>query len=85
MLGIRRKGKVMARNDRMPQYHDLMNPLLKALHDLGGSGSIEEISSRVSESLNLPEEILSTPHDPDRSSQTEVEYRLAWARTYLKK
>jgi len=75
----------MARNDRMPQYRDLMNPLLKALHDLGGSGSIEEISSRVSECLNLSEEILSTPHDPERSSQTEVEYRLAWARTYLKK
>ena len=24
-------------------------------------------------------------HDPERGSQTEVEYRLAWARTYLKR
>lgn len=75
----------MAKHDQMPKYHELMNPLLKALQDLGGSGSIEEISARVSESLDLPEDVLSIPHDPEKSSQTEVEYRLAWARTYLKK
>ncbi len=75
----------MAKYDQMPKYHELMNPLLKALHELGGSGSIEEISSRVSESLNLPEDVLSIPHDPEKSSQTELEYRLAWARTYLKR
>ena len=75
----------MAQNNQMPQYHDLMNPLLRALKDLGGSGSIEEISSRVLEYLDLPDDILNKLHDPERSSQTEVEYRLAWARTYLKK
>jgi len=75
----------MATHDQMPKYHELMNPLLQALHDLGGSGSIEEIWSKVSEILDLPDDVLSIPHDPDRSSQTEVEYRLAWARTYLKK
>lgn len=75
----------MAKHDRMPKYHELMNPLLKALNELGGSGSIEEISAQVSESLDLPEDVLSIPHDPEKSSLTEVEYRLAWARTYLKK
>lgn len=75
----------MATHDQMPKYHELMNPLLAALKELGGSGSIEEISSRVSASLDLPDDVLSMPHDPDRSSQTELEYRLAWARTYLKK
>lgn len=75
----------MAKHDQMPKYHELINPLLQALHDLGGSGSIEEISSKVSEILDFPDTVLSIPHDPDRSSQTEVEYRLAWARTYLKK
>ena len=74
----------MATHDHMPKYHELMNPLIQALHDLGGSGSIEEISSKVSESLDLPDDVLNIPHDPNRSSQTEVEYRLAWARTYLK-
>lgn len=75
----------MAKHDQMPKYHELMNPLLKALHKLGGSGSIEEILSQVSDSLGLPEDVLSIPHNPDKSCQPEPEYRLAWARTYLKK
>ena len=75
----------MATHDLMPKFYDLMNPLLAALRELGGSGSIEEISSHVSASLHLPDDVLSIPHDPDRSSQTELDYRLAWARTYLKK
>lgn len=69
----------------MPTYHELMNPLLQALHQLGGSGSIEEIAQKVAELSDLPEEILNIAHNPEKSSQTEIEYRLAWARTYLKK
>ena len=75
----------MAKHDRMPKYHQLMNPLLSALHELGGSGSVEEILSQVSDAIDLPEDALAIPHNPDKSSQTELEYRLAWARTYLKK
>ena len=62
-----------------------MNPLIQALRDLGGSGSTDEIYQRVSENLKLPEDVLSVLHDPETSNQTEVQYRLAWARTYLKK
>ena len=69
----------------MPKYHELMNPLLAALHELGGSGSIEEIAQKISELSDLPEDLLNIPHNPEKSSQTEIEYRLAWARTYLKK
>jgi restriction system protein len=69
----------------MPKYHELMNPLLQAMHELGGSGSIDEIAQKVAQLSDLPEEILNVPHNPENSSQTEIEYRLAWARTYLKK
>jgi len=75
----------MAKHEKMPRYHQLMNALLAAMHELGGSGSIDEISAQVTESLDLPEEVLAIPHDPEKSSLTEVEYQLAWARTYLKK
>jgi len=75
----------MAKHSQLPKYNELLNPLLQALHDLGGSGTIEEISSRVSGLLDLPEDILNISHDPNKGSQTELEYRLAWARTYLKK
>jgi len=75
----------MENSTKMPTYHELMNPLLQALHQLGGSGSIEEITQKVAELSNLSEEILNLSHNPEKSSQTEIEYRLAWARTYLKK
>ena len=74
-----------ATKDDVPKYHELMNPLLSALHELGGSGSIEEISEQVISDLDLRDEVIEVLHNPEKSSQTEVEYRLAWSRTYLKK
>ncbi|MEX1021443.1 MAG: restriction endonuclease [Litorilinea sp.] len=68
----------------MPVFHQLLNPTLHALHALGGSGTIDEIYRKVSEILHLSDEVLEVPHNPNRGSQTKVEYRLAWARTYLK-
>jgi restriction system protein len=62
-----------------------MNPLIKAPQALGGSGSIEEIYTKTIELLALPDSVVSHLHDPEKSTQTEVRYRLAWARTYLKK
>jgi restriction system protein len=72
-------------NGRMPTFDELMNPLLKALRELGGSGSVDEIHEKVIEGLDLPEEILQQPHNPEIGNRTEIEYRLAWARTYLRK
>ncbi len=69
----------------IPTFDSLMNPLLKALSQLGGSGSIDEIYEKVAEIEDIGEEILSVPHNPEKSNQTEVAYRLAWARTYLRK
>lgn len=70
---------------KMPTYDQLFNPLLRALKALGGSGSIEEIYDKVVDLEKLPEDIISQLHDAEKSSLTEVGYRLAWARTYLKK
>lgn len=59
------------------------NPVIIALKELGGSGTIEEINQKVIENENIPDEISSVPHGEKNTSQTEVEYRLAWSRTYL--
>ena len=67
-----------------PRKEDMYNPLLQALRELGGSGTIEEIAERVISILNVPEDIATQLHDPEYSNETELEYRLAWARTYLK-
>ena len=67
----------------VPTYDQLMNPTLVALHALGGSTSIPELVERVIADLRCPREVVEQPHG-DRG-MTELEYRLAWARTYLKK
>lgn len=69
----------------IPTFDELMKPLLQALHGLGGSGSIEEIYAKTVEIIGVSDEVLAQLHDPEKSSLTEVGYRLAWARTYLKK
>jgi restriction system protein len=68
----------------IPAYDALMNPLIQALKILGGSGTIEETNAKVAEIMELSDEQLEVLHDPNHSVRTEVEYRLAWARTYLK-
>ncbi len=70
---------------KLPTYDTLMVPLLRALRALGGSGSIDEIYKKVVELEHIPEDIVSQLHDPEKSNLSEVAYRLAWARTYLKK
>jgi restriction system protein len=70
--------------ETVPKYHEFWTPLLKALRLLGGSGTVDEITSKVSELMALPTQVLERMHDPESSNMTEVEYRLAWARTYLK-
>jgi len=72
-------------SNQMPTFDSLMNPLLDALFALGGSGSIDEIYEKLLELENIDEEVSSIPHNPEKSNLTEVGYRLAWARTYLKK
>jgi restriction system protein len=68
---------------KIPQYNEMFNPVLQALHELGGSGSIEEINNKVIELQNYPVDIVDILHG--EGPTTEIEYRLAWARTYLKK
>ena len=65
-----------------PKANDLLWPTLKALEELGGSASIQELSEQVAKDLELSDEILNIPHQD--GPQSEVEYRAAWARTRLK-
>ncbi|MFC1997046.1 restriction endonuclease [Chloroflexota bacterium] len=69
----------------IPTYETLMNPALQALRELGGSATIEELYNKVVEIMGFSDEQLEIIHDPERGSHTEIEYRLAWTRSYLKK
>ena len=67
----------------VPTFDSMLIPTIQALQVLGGSGTIEEIYEQVIQLLNLPDQVLEITHG--NTSQSEVEYRLAWSRTYLKK
>ena len=48
----------------LPSAKELLNPLLLAVKQLGGSGTIEEINNRVASDLKLPDDQLDIPHNP---------------------
>jgi restriction system protein len=79
------KGELMAESNaikRVPKYHELMFPCLKALKALSGSGTNEEILDKVCELEKYPAEIQQVQHSDKR--QSALNYSLAWARTYLR-
>ncbi|MCP4537423.1 MAG: restriction endonuclease [Chloroflexi bacterium] len=70
----------------IPTFDAFMNPVIQALKSLGGSGTIEEINNKVVEIAELSDDQTEVLHKPEKGGgSTEVEYRLAWTRTYLKK
>jgi restriction system protein len=73
--------KKQSKTTNCPQVRFFYEPTLRALNELGGSGSNEEIYNRVVAITNLTNDVLDAMHN---FTMTEVEYRLAWARTYLK-
>ncbi len=69
-------------DSRIPQYSNLIMPTFIALKKLGGSGTNDEIFNQVINDLNLPDEVADITHNGN-VNQSELSYRLAWARTYL--
>lgn len=66
----------------VPQYHELLWPALQAVSELGGSASIGEMVETVVKREGFTDEQQSVLHND--GPETEIGYRLAWARTYLK-
>ena len=67
----------------VPTFDSMLLPTVQALQLLGGSGTTEEIYEKVVQLLSVPDKVLEILYG--NTSQSEVEYRLAWSRTYLKK
>lgn len=85
MLIIQKEGFAMSRIKKIlsPTYTELIVPTYQALIKLGGSGTNNEICEQVIKDLQLPDEVVDESH-LGSENQTELEYQLAWARTYLK-
>jgi restriction system protein len=71
------------RKKEVPTFDELMDPAVQALKRLGGSASIDELVPEIVRLLGLPQEVADLPHGT--TGRTELEYRSAWARTYLRK
>lgn len=66
----------------VPTHDELMWPTLLALKVLGGSGSNEEIVDKIIEQQRFLEDVQDQMHT--KGNSTKLEYRGAWARSYLK-
>jgi restriction system protein len=66
----------------VPTYYDLLWPTLQSVIHMGGSARLDEIAQAVIERQGYSEAQQAILHGD--GPQTEIEYRLAWARTYLK-
>ena len=71
-------------NSKLPSFDELIIPTVKALIELGGSGTIEEINTKVYEIAELTDEVLQISHG-EAGTINEIDYRLAWSKIYLKK
>lgn len=67
----------------IPKFYNFLVPIVHALRAGGGSATIDEMEEAVAQIANLSEEQRLQPHGD--GPRTEFGYRLAWARTYLKK
>ncbi len=67
----------------VPSYSDLMWPTLLAVRVLGHSAKNHEIDELVIEEEGFADDQLAVLHND--GPRSEIEYRLAWARTYLKR
>ncbi len=66
----------------VPPYQLFLWPALQAVIGLGGSASIAELDAAVIEQVDIKTDVQGVLHGD--GPMTEIQYRLAWARTYLK-
>ena len=66
-----------------PRYYEFMNPVLTALRERGGTLTNQEIVDAVVQLMHLPDDMLERKQQGHNMG--EVEYRIAWAKSYLKK
>lgn len=67
---------------QIPQYTAMLWPVLQAIKVLGDSGSNQEIEEKAIELAGYSEEQQTILHGD--GPRTEIRYRMAWARTYLR-
>lgn len=68
--------------DGLPKHDELFWPVVRALRQLDGSADNEQLVEKVSELLEIDDELTAIPHKA--GPQTEIGYRIAWVKSWLK-
>lgn len=69
----------------IPSFEDMLCPTVQALQELSGKATVDELNQKALQLMAIPPDLTVLPHtDKGSDRRTEVEYRMAWARTYLK-
>lgn len=68
--------------DGLPKHDALFWPIVTALRQLDGSADNEQLIEKVSELLAIEDELTAIPHKA--GPQTEIGYRIAWVKSWLK-
>lgn len=68
----------------VPGFEEMLKPVLLALQNKGGKANIADLDKEAITIMNLSDEVVQIMHKK-YGKQSEVSYRMAWARTYLKK
>jgi restriction system protein len=80
------KEEPMPKDTAVPPATKLMPLVMKAIEGNGGVATNQEIEKAVAAALELTPEEASMPHgELGEGSRTELGYRVAWARTRLKR
>lgn len=67
--------------DQLPKYQSLIPAMVEVISTAGKPISNAEIELKMIQKLNIPAHLVSIIHSGKR---TELQYRLAWARTKAK-
>ena len=66
----------------LPKHDALFWPVVRAFRELHDAADNAQLLSKVVELLNLPDELAEIPHKAGPS--TEIQYRVAWVKSWLK-
>lgn len=67
----------------LPRHDGLFWPVVKAFRSLDGAADNDQLVERVSDILGLADELTAIPHK--EGPQTEISYRIAWVKSWLKR
>jgi Mrr N-terminal domain len=80
-----KKGKL---DPNLPTIKELLIPTIKALKELGGIGTLHEINKKLCYIEQYSSDLMGIIHKKNTEGggklESEINYRIAWARTYLR-